>query len=124
MKIVISAKTLSPEARLEPRFGRAAAFVFVDTVTSERLTQANPAAGAAGGAGIQAAEFIVQQGADAVISGTFGPNAYEVLEASNAELHCAQSGTIDEVVQRFLKGQLDRFEEAPGRRRHRRRGGW
>ncbi|MEJ2150631.1 MAG: NifB/NifX family molybdenum-iron cluster-binding protein [Chloroflexota bacterium] len=123
MKIAISTNTLSPEARLEPRFGRAAAFVFVDTETGERLPQANPAASAAGGAGIQAAELIVRQGADAVISGTFGPNAYEVLEASSATLYCAQSGTIDEVLQRFRNGQLDQFEGGPGRRGHRRRGG-
>lgn len=124
MKVAISVSSFSPDARMEPRFGRAAAFVLVDTETGERLVLANPGAQAAGGAGVQAAELIVRQGVEAVISGTVGPNASEVLEAAGVKMYCAAGGTIDEVMQRYQNGQLVPAEPTPGGRGHRRRGGW
>ncbi len=106
MKIAISVTTPSPEAPFETRFGRAAAFVIVDTETGERDVLLNPAADAAGGAGVQAAEFVIRHGAGAVISGAFGPNAYDTLTAAQVQMFQAESGTVDELVQRYKNAEL------------------
>jgi predicted Fe-Mo cluster-binding NifX family protein len=112
MKIAISVTPSRPEAAFEARFGRAAAFVIVDTNTGEQQAVANPAAQLGGGAGIRAAEYLVKQGVEAVISGAFGPKAYDVLHASGVRLYQAKSGTVDDLVARLLKGDLDMAEGA------------
>jgi predicted Fe-Mo cluster-binding NifX family protein len=110
MKIAISVTAPKPGAAFEPRFGRAAAFVIVDTNTGEQRAVANPAAQLGSGAGIRAAEFLVRQGVEAAISGAFGPKACDVLHSSGVRLYQATSGTVDELVAKLLKGELDAVE--------------
>ena len=127
MKVAVSVVAPERDAALDMRFGRAAAFVLVDTETDEWLGYANPAIDAAGGAGVQAAEFVVEKGAKAAISGAFGPNAHDVLSAANVKMYRATSGTAAELARQLEAGDLEVIE-APsrgGRRggRGRRRGG-
>ena len=112
MKIAISINAPAPDASFEPRFGRAAAFAIVDTNAGEQKAVANPAAQFGGGAGIRAAEFLIRHDVEAVISGAFGPKAYDVLHTSRVRLYQAQSGTVDDLVARLLKGDLDAAEGA------------
>jgi predicted Fe-Mo cluster-binding NifX family protein len=110
MKIAISVATPESAAAFEPRFGRAAAFVIVDDNTGDQRAIANPAAQVGRGAGIRAAEFLIKQGVEAVISGAFGPKAYDVLHTSGVRLYQAKSGTVDDLVARLLNGDLDAAE--------------
>jgi predicted Fe-Mo cluster-binding NifX family protein len=112
MKIAVSVTAPKPGTAFEPRFGRAPAFVIVDTNKGEQLVVANPAAQLGSGAGIRAAEFLVRQDVEAVISGAFGPKAYDVLHASGVRLYQAKSGTVEDLVTRLLKGDLDAVEDA------------
>lgn len=111
MKIAVSVTAPKPGAAFEPRFGRAAAFAIVDTVTGEQRVFANPAAQVGGGAGIRAADFLVRHDVEAVISGAFGPKAYDVLRASGVRLYQARRGSVDDLVARLLKGDLDAAED-------------
>jgi predicted Fe-Mo cluster-binding NifX family protein len=112
MKIAVSVTTPKSVATFESRFGRAAAFAIVDTSTGEQQIVANPAAQLSGGAGIRAAEFLIRHGVEAVISGAFGPKAYDVLHTSGVRLYQARSGTVGDLVARLLKGDLDAVEDA------------
>jgi predicted Fe-Mo cluster-binding NifX family protein len=114
MKVAISVTAPEIDAQLDARFGRAPAFVIVDTETDKWQGYANPAANDAGGAGIRAAEFIVKQGAEAVISGAFGPNASEVLDAANVRMYRAESGTATDLVQRLKDGTLEKPDPGSG----------
>jgi predicted Fe-Mo cluster-binding NifX family protein len=107
MRIAISVTAPEPGAAFDPRFGRAAAFVIVDSSTGERHAIANPAALLGSGAGIRAAELLVRQGVEAVISGAFGPKACNVLQAAEVRLCHAEAGAVDDLVARMLKGELD-----------------
>jgi predicted Fe-Mo cluster-binding NifX family protein len=111
MKIAVSVTASQPEADFDTRFGRAAALVIVDTTTGEQFAVANPAAQLGSGAGIRAAEFLVRLGVDAVISGAFGPKAYDVLHTAGLQLYQAKSGTARALVDRLLNGDLDAMEE-------------
>jgi predicted Fe-Mo cluster-binding NifX family protein len=124
MKVAISVTAARLDAELDPRFGRAAAFVIVDTDTSEWQGHLNPGANAPGGAGTQAASFVARQGAEAAISGAFGPNAYDVLSAANVKMYRAVSGTAAEIVQKFKDGDLDLITSASRGGRGGGRGGW
>jgi predicted Fe-Mo cluster-binding NifX family protein len=66
---------------------------------------------ASGGAGVQAAQFIVQKGVKALITGNLGPNAASALSASGIKVHLVSGGTIREVTEAFKTGKL---QEASG----------
>lgn len=106
MKIVVSAKEPDMASPFEPRFGRAANFVFVDTETGEWEGLANPAMSAGGGAGVQAAQFVANRGAETVVSGDFGPNAFATLNAAGLKMFVAREGSVAELVAQFKAGEL------------------
>jgi predicted Fe-Mo cluster-binding NifX family protein len=66
----------------------------------------NPARSAAGGAGIQAAQFIVERGAQAVLTGNVGPNAFDVFRAADVPVYLSGEGTVRQVVEAYKAGQL------------------
>lgn len=122
MKVAISVTAPEHDAKLDARFGRAKAFVVVDTETDEWQGYANPATDATGGAGIQAAEFVIEKGAEAAISGAFGPKAYDVLSAAGVDMYRAATGTAAELVQKLKEGTLESVESPSGRGGRRGRG--
>ena len=86
MKLAITSSSTEFDAPLEARFGRCIYFIIVDSGTREFRALPNPAADSQHGAGTQAAQFIANQGVGAVISGSFGPNAFSVLESAGVKM--------------------------------------
>ena len=113
LAISISGNTLiSP---FDPRFGRAAAFCLVESKTCAWTTHENPALSASGGAGVQAAQFVAKLGAQAVISGAYGPNAFNTLSPAGIEMYLVPTGeTLNaaEVLALFQAGKLIKAESA------------
>jgi predicted Fe-Mo cluster-binding NifX family protein len=119
MKIVITATSPNINAKVDPRFGRGANFIFVDPATLEWQAYENPAINASGGAGSQAAQLISTNGAQVVISGHFGPNAFQALQAADIKMY--QFGDfqdVQDVIQAFNEGKLKEVKQAG--RSHRR----
>jgi len=112
MRIAISARALDINAPFDPRFGRGANFVFVDTESGEWEAYPNAAISASGGAGVQAAQFVVEHGAQAVVSGNFGPNAFATLKAAGMRMFIASEGTVQQLVDRFKAGELQEVDAA------------
>lgn len=104
-------------SNLNPRFGRCTAFTFVTVENGEIekvKTVPNNAANAMGGAGIQAAQIIGNNGATAVIVGNLGPNAAQALGSLNLDIYQApnQQLTIKQVVELFINGELQKVSGA------------
>jgi predicted Fe-Mo cluster-binding NifX family protein len=119
MKIVVTATAPDLEAAVDPRFGRGAYFVSIDTETLQWQAHENQGVNAAGGAGSQAAQFVAQQGAQAVISGDFGPNAYLALVAAEIKMYLlGPSKTVSEAVANFTAGKLERVSAPTGAGHH------
>jgi predicted Fe-Mo cluster-binding NifX family protein len=113
MKIIITTASPSIESEVDSRFGRGAYLLAVDPNTLEWQAHPNLGVGAPGGAGIQAAQFVTQQKADAVISGDFGPHAFDALNAANVPMYLfGTSRTARDVIARFNAGQLQRIGAA------------
>jgi len=110
MKIAVSATAGSLDAMIDPRFGRCAYFVIAEVEKNEiKKSESiqNPAATAMGGAGIQAAQLIVSKGAEVLISGNIGPNAFGVLSGTGMKIITGVGGiSVRDAVQRYLKGEL------------------
>jgi predicted Fe-Mo cluster-binding NifX family protein len=111
MKIAISSAGKNLDSQIDPRFGRCQYFIVVDPETMEFEAFENEGLMASGGAGVQAAQFIVQKGAKALITGNLGPNAASALSASGIKVHLVSGGTIREVTEAFKTGKL---QEASG----------
>jgi len=106
MKIVVAASGNTLEAQVDPRFGRCAWFVIVDTDSMAYEAVENPGALAGGGAGVQAAQLVASVGAQAVVAGHMGPNAYQVLAAGGIQILPFAGGTVRQAVEAFKEGKL------------------
>ena len=106
MRIVITANGTDLDAATSPIFGRCRTYIFVDTETMAFEAVENPAIGAPGGAGIQAAQFVVERGAQAVVTGNTGPNAFNVLQSANVPVYLFGGGTVRDAVDAYKAGQL------------------
>jgi predicted Fe-Mo cluster-binding NifX family protein len=100
MRVAFSVRERDQNARLGAPFGRCRAYVVVDTETDERRLLSNPVADINERAGIAAAEFIVRQNIDVVISGLFGAKASRILAAGEVAMCRAVTGTISEFLAR------------------------
>ena len=107
MKLCVSSTKNGLDASVDPRFGRCQYFLFVDTGTMKFEAVGNPAFTAGGGAGIQAAQAVVNKGAHAVITGNVGPNAFQALQAGGVKIITGAQGTVKEVIERFNKGEYE-----------------
>jgi predicted Fe-Mo cluster-binding NifX family protein len=105
-KICVTAQGPTLEAPVDDRFGRCANFIFVDPDTLKFETFPNPGAMVSGGAGIQAAQFIVDHKATIVLTGHVGPNAYSALNAGGVEVFVGVSGTVQNAINQFQSNQL------------------
>ena len=112
MRVVVSSQGSGLGAKASPIFGRCAVYVFVDTETMEAESVPNPAQNAAGGAGIQAAQFVVSKGVGAVLTGNVGPNASNVLTAAGIDFYFVGDMTVEEAVKAFVAGQLTKASGA------------
>ena len=106
MRIVVSSQGENLEAPASTVFGRCPTYVFVDTETMDFEAMPNPAMSQGGGAGIAAAQFVVNQGAQAVLSGNLGPNAFDVLQAAGVPGYMVSEGTVRQSVEAFNGGRL------------------
>ena len=113
MKIAVSISSQGPSSRVDPRFGRAKAFWVYDTVTGQGRTVDNmQSVNAPQGAGIQAAQTVVNAGVEAVITGNCGPKAFRVLSAAGIKLFTAIDVTAAEAVEALVSGQLVQSDSA------------
>jgi predicted Fe-Mo cluster-binding NifX family protein len=112
MKIAVTAAEPSLDANLDPRFGRSACFVVVETddMSFEAIDNTNVSLG--GGAGIQSAQLMAAKAVKVVLTGSCGPNAQQTLNAAGIEVVVGCNGTVSEVVERFkdctLAGKRER----------------
>lgn len=107
MKIAVSATAPHLDADVDPRFGRCAYLLIIDTETMEFEAVENPAVSAPGGAGIQAAQAVAEMVfLRAVITGNCGPNAFQVLSAASIPVFVGASGSVRDVVEAYRKGKL------------------
>ena len=94
MKILISSTGDNLESLIDPRFGRAAYFIIVDTDSMEFEVINNKTIAFGGGAGVKAAQTVVDKDVAAVITGNMGPNAMNVLPIAQIDIFKGISETV------------------------------
>ncbi len=112
MKVAVSSSGKDLESLIDPRFGRCTYFLIVETQDMSFEAFENQSAALGGGAGIQSAQFITFQGAQAVITGNCGPNAVKTLAAAGLKVFLGVTGTIKEAVAKYENGSLTPANQA------------
>jgi len=107
MKIAITANGKDLDSNIDLRFGRAYGFIiydldngkhnFVDNVQNLEAAQ---------GAGIQAAQTVVNQNVEALITGHCGPKAFKVLSAADIKIYVGAEGSVKDAIQKFKNNEL------------------
>ncbi len=114
MKIVVTSTGRDLDAALDPRFGRCPYFALIETESGVLEAAPNPFLDATGGAGTQAAQWVVEQGAGALLTGHCGPKAATVLQDAGVRTVEGASGTVREAVDRIREEERGTFGQ-PGR---------
>ena len=107
MKIVVTSSGDGLGSPVDPRFGRAARLVLIDTdrntVQGFDNTQNMQLAQ---GAGLQAAATVANLGADCLITGNCGPKAFQALQAAGVTVVTGASGTVKGALDDYRAGRL------------------
>lgn len=113
MKIAVTSSGIDLEAQVDPRFGRAAYILIVDSETFEfEVIDNEENINALKGAGIQAAKMVSDNKAGVLLTGFCGPNAFKVLTAAKIGVAGNAEGTVKSAVMAYLDGKLPLSDRA------------
>jgi predicted Fe-Mo cluster-binding NifX family protein len=113
MKIAVTSKGVDLDSEVDPRFGRAAYILVVDSETvSLEVLDNKENVNAFKGAGIQAAKMVSETGADVLLTGYCGPNAFKAMKAAKVGVANDATGTVREAVAAYEAGKLPLAEDA------------
>jgi len=114
MLIAITATENSLQAEIDPRFGRAAYYMIINTITGETMPHDNSdGINASNGAGTGAAQTLSEYGVEALYTGRVGPKAAEVLDKAGIPYYENISGTVQQLLDRLKNGEAMQTNPTP-----------
>jgi len=113
MKIVVTSLGESLESPVDQRFGRTRFFLLYDLDTDAWSVHENKQnLQAAQGAGIQAAQHVVNLGVEAVVTGHCGPKAFTTLSAAGVVVYQEASGSVQDALNAYRGGTLKKASQS------------
>ncbi len=111
MKVALPVDDQSLETTVCMSFGRAPYFMLYETETKEHSFLGNSAANSPGGAGIKAAQTIVDSQVDVLLTPRCGENAAGVLQTAGIKLYKTVPESAMGNINSFLAGDLSPLNE-------------
>ena len=111
MKIAMPVDEKTMESSVCISFGRTPYFLIYDTETNKSIFLDNSAATSQGGAGIKAAQTVVDSEAGALLTPRCGENAAEVINAANIKIYKTINASIKDNIAAFEEGKLSLLDE-------------
>ena len=99
------------ETEICPSFGRTPMFMICDTETQQTTILDNSGIQAQGGAGIKAAQVMVDEKVDVLLAPRCGENAAKVLSASGIKLYQTEGVNAISNIQSFIAGELSELTD-------------
>lgn len=106
MKIAIPVDEKTLESNVCVSFGRTPYFLIYDVETKESMFIDNSAAASTGGAGIKAAQIIVDNKANALLAPRLGENAAGALKPAEIKIYKTTITSAKENIDAFIAGKL------------------
>ena len=113
MKIAISSTGKDINSNVDSVFGRCPFFIIAEVEDKKIVkteTIRNTSVEKLSGAGISAAQTVVEKGANVIITGNVGPRALSVLKQFNVKVYSG-SGSIKEALQNFINDKLKKIDK-------------
>jgi len=112
MRLIVTAQNSLPQSPVDQRFGRCLWLLLLDTESNHWQAFPNPDVSQPGGAGVAAAQFVLDQQVDVVISGDFGPHAARAFSAAKVDMRLFTEDvhTVQEAVDRYHHQGLPSFQ--------------
>lgn len=112
MKIVISATGENKTDLIDSRFGRCEYFQIFDTDTNAIKSVVNEAQDRDGGAGVAAAQQVIDLGAKVLISWKVGPSAYNLFKKAGIRMYSSECISVENAITAYINSELQEIEEA------------
>jgi len=113
MKIAVTSTGTDLDSQVDPRFGRAAYILIIDSDSFDfQVLDNKENVNAFKGAGIQAASTVSSKGVEILLTGFCGPNAFKAMNAARIGVANDAKGTVREAVQAYLDGKMPLADEA------------
>ena len=111
MKITIPVDDKSLSSNVCVSFGRTPYFLIYDTDTQKSVFLDNSAVASTGGAGIKAAQIIVDNKVNALLTPRCGENAANVLKSAEIEIYRTITTSAKDNIDAFIAGKLPLLNE-------------
>ena len=111
MKIAMPVDDKNMETSVCVSFGRTPYFLIYDTETKKGDFIDNSAAASQGGAGIKAAQLVVDNKANVLLTPRCGENAAEVIKMANIKMYKTAGVSVIDNINTFIDGKLPLLEE-------------
>jgi len=112
MKIAISSAGKDLTSLVAEVFGRCPYFLIVE-IDNKKIKEfevlENTSVNQTGGAGISVAQMVAGKNVNAVITGSVGPRALDVLKQFNISAYNSV-GLIKDAIQKFIEGKLEEIK--------------
>lgn len=112
MKIAVTGGSKDPKQQLDLRFGRCSYFLIYDDNGVFEKAVENKGQTASGGAGMAAAQQIVDEKVGVVITGHLGPNAFNMLNGADVKSYQCSSVSCDEAVKMYKENKLQEITQS------------
>jgi len=113
MKIAVTSTGNDLSSDIDPRFGRAAYFILINSDTMDwEVLENKQNFDLPQGAGIQAGKAIVEKKANVLITGNCGPKAFKVLQSAGIRIATGAKGRVIDAVLQYKNGELEHTKEA------------
>lgn len=111
MRIALPVDGKSMETTVCQSFGRTPYFLLFDTESKESVFLDNSAAASQGGAGIKAAQTIVDNNVGVLLTPRCGENAAEVIKAAKIKIYKTINDSITDNINALKDGRLSLLED-------------
>lgn len=111
MKLALPVENKTIEGDICISFGRTPYFLIYDTETKNSIFLDNTAANSQGGAGIKAAQTLVDSKVEALVTPRCGENAAQVLQAADIKIFKSIYKSIKENIDAFIEEKLPLLNE-------------
>lgn len=107
MLIAVPLNEKNCEDGICPSFGRALYYLIYTTDTKEMIFLENSAANSQGGAGIKAAQLLIDQKIDVLITPRCGENAAVALKSAGIQIFKSIGDSVNDNLSSYLNSKLE-----------------
>jgi predicted Fe-Mo cluster-binding NifX family protein len=112
MKIAISATGKTIENLLDMKFEGCEYFQIHDTESGKFKILENKEQNSSGGEGIAASNQLMEEKVDVIITGSLGPNAFELIKKAEIKAYKCGNMAVSSVLEKYNKSELEEIKIA------------